>query len=219
MLPERPDTVSTLAPGPEDADEHQERPDPVTKAPHSAILGPARGPSRTVGIAAMRRMRTCLGRVFRCVRNRVDVKSHHPSRARCQRSPSQRHPRRCRAAVTSGAARNEARIGGPNCCFTPDAAVRAVPPRLLLLCLLLRSSLLTVGPSDRRRRSAASPGRTGSRSRVGWRGCWRSIAELASPRSHHLGAAPPGREQRRGVGSTDCCSAEPGREGAAMAAC
>ena len=29
-------------------------------------------------------------------------------------------------------------------CITPDAAVRAVPARLLLLCLLLRSSWLTV---------------------------------------------------------------------------
>ena len=29
-------------------------------------------------------------------------------------------------------------------CSTPDAAVRAVPPRLLLLCLLLRSSWLTL---------------------------------------------------------------------------
>jgi hypothetical protein len=29
-------------------------------------------------------------------------------------------------------------------------------------------------PSDRRRRSAAWPGRTGSRGRVGRRGCWRS---------------------------------------------
>jgi hypothetical protein len=42
MLPERPDTVSTLASGPEDADEHQERPDSVTKAPHTAILGLAK---------------------------------------------------------------------------------------------------------------------------------------------------------------------------------
>ena len=65
------------------------------------------------------------------------------------------------------------------CPLTPDAAVRAVSGRLLLLCSLLRSSLLTVGPSDRRRRSDASPGRTGSRSRVGWRGCWRSTGAVS----------------------------------------
>jgi hypothetical protein len=40
--------VRTLAPGPEDADEHQERPDGVTDAPHTVILGVASGPSRAV---------------------------------------------------------------------------------------------------------------------------------------------------------------------------
>jgi hypothetical protein len=50
-----------------------------------------------------------------------------------------------------------------------------MPARLLLLCLLLRSSWLTVdGGRGRRRQSAASPGRTGSRRCVGRRGCWRS---------------------------------------------
>ena len=50
-----------------------------------------------------------------------------------------------------------------------------MPARLLLLCLLFRSSWLTVeGGRGRRRHSAASPGRTGSRGRVGGRGCWRS---------------------------------------------
>jgi hypothetical protein len=44
--------------------------------------------------------------------------------------------------------------------------------RLLLLCLLFKSSWLTVeGGRGRRRHSAASPGRTGSRSRVARRGC------------------------------------------------
>ena len=50
-----------------------------------------------------------------------------------------------------------------------------MPARLLLLCLLFRSSWLTVeGGRGRRRHSAASPGRTGSRGRVGRRGWWRS---------------------------------------------
>ena len=53
MLPERPETVSTLSPGPEDPDEHQERPDPVANAAHTAILGVTGGPSRTVGISAL----------------------------------------------------------------------------------------------------------------------------------------------------------------------
>jgi hypothetical protein len=53
---------------------------------------------------------------------------------------------------------------GRYCCLTPDAAVRAVPPRLLLLCLLLGSSWLTVeggrqigaaGPLYRRRGGGA----------------------------------------------------------------
>jgi len=52
MLPQRPETVRTLAPGPEDADEHQERPDGVTDAPHTVILGVASGPSRAVGTPA-----------------------------------------------------------------------------------------------------------------------------------------------------------------------
>ena len=41
-------------------------------------------------------MRTCLARAVRCVRNRVDAKSHHPSRGSV---PAPRHPRRRRAAV------------------------------------------------------------------------------------------------------------------------
>ncbi len=50
MLPERPEAVSTLAPGPEDAYEEQESPEPVTNPTHTAILGVAGGPSRAVGI-------------------------------------------------------------------------------------------------------------------------------------------------------------------------
>jgi hypothetical protein len=62
--------------------------------------------------------------------------------------------------------------------YCREAAVRAMPVRLLLSCLLLRSSWLTVEGDrhSRRRRSAASPGRTGIRGRVGQRGWWRSIA-------------------------------------------
>jgi hypothetical protein len=45
MLPERPEAMRALAPGPEDAYEHQERPDPVTNPTHSAILEVAEGPS------------------------------------------------------------------------------------------------------------------------------------------------------------------------------
>ena len=55
-----------------------------------------------------------------------------------------------------------------------------MPARLLLLCLLFRSSWLTVeGGRGRRRHSAASPGRTGSRGRVGRRGWWRSGAVVS----------------------------------------
>ena len=52
-----------------------------------------------------------------------------------------------------------------------------MPARLLLLYVLFRSSWLTVeGGRGRRRHRAASPGRTGSRGRVGRRGWWRSDA-------------------------------------------
>ena len=58
-----------------------------------------------------------------------------------------------------------------------------MPARLLLLCLLSRSLWLTVeGVRGRRRHSAASTGRTGSRGRDGRRGWWRSIGEVS--RSH-----------------------------------
>jgi len=61
-------------------------------------------------------------------------------------------------------------------CLCPKAAVRAMPARLLPLCLLFRSLRLTVeGGRGRRRHSAASPGRAGSRGRVGGRGWWRSF--------------------------------------------
>ena len=46
MLPQSPETVRTLASGPEDSDKHQEHPDHVTDAAHSPILGAAEGPSR-----------------------------------------------------------------------------------------------------------------------------------------------------------------------------
>ena len=51
----------------------------------------------------------------------------------------------------------------------------------------------------------------------------KSPKAAACTNSDHVdgstGVTALGREQQRGVGSTDCCSAEPGREGAAMAAC
>jgi hypothetical protein len=54
--------------------------------------------------------------------------------------------------------------------------------RLLLLCLLFRSSWLTVESGrGRRRHSAASPGRTGSRDRVGRRRWWRSEPVVGRP--------------------------------------
>ena len=72
-------------------------------------------------------------------------------------------------------------VADPVAAFCPKAAVRAMqsgaspPARLLLLCVLFRSSWLAVeGGRGRRRHSAASPGRTGGRGRVGRRGCWRS---------------------------------------------
>ena len=46
-------------------------------------------------------------------------------------------------ATQDSSARGHRRQGG-DCCSCPEAAVRAVPARLLLLCLLLRSSWLTV---------------------------------------------------------------------------
>jgi hypothetical protein len=77
----------------------------------------------------------------------------------------------------------------------PKAAVRAMPARLLLLCVLFRSSWLTVeGGRGRRRHSAASPGRTGSRGRVGRRGWWRSVATASGPVRRtpvFLGCKPP----------------------------
>jgi len=80
-------------------------------------------------------------------------------------------------------------------CLCPKAAVRAMPARLLLLCVLLRSSWLTAeGGRDRRRHSAASPGRTGSRGRVGGRGWWRSVATASGPVRRtpvFLGCKPP----------------------------
>ena len=85
---------------------------------------------------------------------------------------------------------------------TPDAAVRAVSARLLLLCLLLRSSWLAAG-GGRQVGAAGVLHRRGGRAalavpvsvavRVPLQG-------LASGRSRHLGATPPGRKQPRGVG-------------------
>ena len=73
-------------------------------------------------------------------------------------------------------------------CLCPEAAVRAVPARLLLSCLLFRRSWLAVEgePSRRRRRSAASPVRTGSRRCAGWRGWWRSDAAVSRRRPRLL---------------------------------
>lgn len=46
MLPQRAETVSAFASSPENADEHQQRPDRVADATHTAILGVGGGPSR-----------------------------------------------------------------------------------------------------------------------------------------------------------------------------
>jgi hypothetical protein len=43
MLPERPEAVGTLAPGPEDAYEQQESPEPVTDATHTGDSRTGRG--------------------------------------------------------------------------------------------------------------------------------------------------------------------------------
>lgn len=43
MLPERPEAVSTLAPGPEDAHEQQESPDRITDATHTGDSRSRRG--------------------------------------------------------------------------------------------------------------------------------------------------------------------------------
>jgi len=88
-----------------------------------------------------------------------------------------RQSRRCPAADLCSCSRGQR---GASCWFCPKAAVRAMSARLLLLCLLFRSSWLTVtGGRGRRRHSAASPGRTGSRGRVGRRGWWRSEARAS----------------------------------------
>ena len=57
--------------------------------------------------------------------------------------------------------------------ITPDAAVRALPPRLLLLCLLLRSSWLTTGGQVGAAGLLYRRG-GGTCGRVGGCGCWRS---------------------------------------------
>lgn len=75
----------------------------------------------------------------------------------------------------------------PRYSSTPDAAVRAVPARLLLLCLPLESRgylSRATGPSIRRRWSAASPGGIGSRGRARRYGSWTSEAGV-------LGASVP----------------------------
>ena len=63
------------------------------------------------------------------------------------------------------------------------------------MCVLLRSSWLAAeGGRGRRRHSVASPGRTGSRGRVGRRGWWRSVAAASGPVRRtpiFLGCKPP----------------------------
>jgi hypothetical protein len=82
--------------------------------------------------------------------------------------------------------------------FCPKAAVRAMSARLLLLCLLFRSSWLTVeGGRGRRRHSAASPGRTGSRGRVGRRGWWRSTAGVSSDLPRAAASRESGHDRGR----------------------
>jgi hypothetical protein len=104
----------------------------------------------------------------------------------------------------AGVVRRRHRRQGGDYCSCPKAAVRVTPARLLLLCLLFRSSWLTVeGGRGRRRHSAASPGRTGSRGRVGRRGWWRSRGAASdSPTgsietASKLGAVVPTESLRR----------------------
>ena len=154
---------------------------------------------RTKGIASSDASRTIAWATFRWPRpdpagaaadERIRPGHARPGRGRSSRSPASR------CVVLGGQARRETqrwsllrarsshqrrrRSRDPVC---PKAAVRAMSAMLLLLCLLFRSSWLTV---EGGRQAAASPGRTGSRGRVGRRGWWRSILEVSrSPRSSH----------------------------------
>jgi hypothetical protein len=91
-------------------------------------------------------------------------------------------------------------------CFTPDAAVRAVPPRLLLLRLLLRSSWLMLG-GDRQigaAGTAASPGRAGSLGCVDQRGCWRSSGAASDSRIGPIETAASSPEELSPLGVGHC---------------
>ena len=156
---------------------------------HSLDRGPAAARSRAdIALATVGQV----GRRLQGSRNGVKTRVLHrqPRRAspRCTRARRREVVlRRARSRLTPGA-----------------AAVRAMPARLLLLYLLLRSSWLTGGarPPGQRRRSAASPGWTGSRGRVGRRGWWRSkravsAAGIWPPKTADLDRARVSRGQHR----------------------
>jgi len=61
-------------------------------------------------------------------------------------------------------------------------------------------------PSCRRRRSAASPGRTGSRGGAGRRGWWRSIAAVCTPLDRGIEAAGSGPSESGPPTARDTCN-------------
>ena len=87
-----------------------------------------------------------------------------------------------------------------------DRSSLAMPARLPLLCLLLRSSWLTL-EGERHVGAARVLHRWGGRAVEGVSvgvAVGVPIAELASRRSRHLGAAPLGRTQQSGAATDDC---------------
>jgi len=114
-------------------------------------------------------------------RRQVALTETAPSTRKRSRSQLHLDPARAYADLACGCPRQTSRsaamrssrrtIRGPSKC--PEAAVRAVPARLLLLCLLFRSSWLTV-EGDRDFGAAGVPPRPGSRCGAGRRGWWRS---------------------------------------------
>jgi hypothetical protein len=92
------------------------------------------------------------------------------------------------------------------CWITPDAAVRRCRQCCCSCACCPRRSWLTV---EGGRQAAASPGRTGSRGRVGRRGCWRSVAGAvpavgetpALVGEHHRPVLAAGEVDRRRVSS------------------
>ena len=82
-------------------------------------------------------------------------------------------------ALAAGIAQNGRREAG--CWFCPNAALRAVPARLLLLCLLFRSSWLTVEAAVVRC-AATVLHRRGGRAAVAVRSAWLVAFQASSVR-------------------------------------